>query len=159
MLPVLLFLLELNTGDLMAQERRDSDLFLTLQRHDSLFFERGFNLCDTNYLKQALDSEFVFYHDQSGIENKDQLIRSTIKYLCSDPNNKPIRKVRKESLEVYALYDHGKLYGAVQSGIHDFYLRSPNKPDVQTGTARFTHVYLLENGNWILKEALSFEHK
>ena len=106
LLPSILFILNFNVENLLAQERRDSDLFLTMQHHDSLFFERGFNLCDTNYLKQAISKDFVFYHDQSGIENLTQFLNSTKKYLCSDWNNKPIRKVRKESLEVYALYDH-----------------------------------------------------
>lgn len=142
-----------------AQAARDSELFMTMQRHDSIFFERGFNLCDTIFLMQATHKDLVFYHDRSGIVNKTQFLQSTSKNLCNDWNNKPIRKVRKESLEVYPLYNQGKLYGVVQFGVHDFYMRRPNKPDVLTGTAKFTHLYLLEGGNWILKEVLSFDHK
>lgn len=60
---------------------------------------------------------------------------------------------------MYPLYSEGKLYGVVQTGIHDFYLREANKPDVFTAEAKFTHVYLLINNEWILKEVLSFDHK
>jgi hypothetical protein len=146
-------------GNAAAQMPRDSELFLTMQRHDSTFFERAFNSCDTNFLKQAIHADLVFYHDRGGIQNKTQFLTNAIKNLCSDWNNKPIRKVRKESLEVYPLYNEGKLYGVVQSGVHDFYIRKPGTSDTLTGTAKFTHVYLLEKDKWILKEVLSFDHK
>jgi hypothetical protein len=39
------------------------------------------------------------------------------------------------------------------------YIREKNKVDVHTSRAKFTHLYLLENGNWLLKEVvLSFDH-
>ena len=158
-LPGLIIFFLLLTNAATAQVAHDSELFIALQRHDSIFFERGFNLCDTNYLKQAIHKDLVFYHDQGGISNKVQFMENTKKNLCSDWNNKPIRKVRKESLEVYPLFDNGKLYGVVQSGVHDFFKRVPGNPDVYSGTARFTHVYLLEGSDWILKEVLSFDHK
>jgi hypothetical protein len=99
-LPGLLFIFICSAGNVWAQVARDSELFMTMQRHDSIFFERGFNLCDTNFLRQVTHKDLVFYHDRSGIQNKAQFLHSTSKYLCSDWNNKPIRKVRKESLEV-----------------------------------------------------------
>ncbi len=154
---IIIYLLFSNAAT--AQVPHDSELFIALQRHDSIFFERGFNSCDTNYLKQAIHKDLVFYHDKAGVSNKAQFMESTRNNLCSDWNNKPIRKVRKESLEVYPLYDNGKLYGVVQSGVHDFFMRVPGKPDAYSGTAKFTHVYLLEGTNWILKEVLSFDHK
>lgn len=142
-----------------AQVAHDTELYLTMQRHDSIFFERGFNLCDTAYLTKATHNDLVFYHDRSGISNKAQFLENTMKYLCNDWNNKPVRKVRKETLEVYPLYNEEKLYAVVHSGVHDFYIRSPDKKDEFTGSAKFTHVYLLEGSDWILKEVLSFDHK
>lgn len=101
----------------------------------------------------------IFYHDQGGIQNKKTFLENTKRNLCSGGSRKPIRKVKAESLEVYPLYDNGKLYGVVQTGIHDFYLREANKADVFTAEAKFTHIYLLINNEWILKEVLSFDHK
>ena len=154
-----LTILLLSAVSTFAQLARDSELFITMQKHDSVFFERGFNLCDTNYLKLATHKDLIFYHDQGGMQDKTEFLSRVRKNLCSDPNNKPIRKVRKESLEVYPLYNEGKLYGVVQSGIHDFYRRQAGKPDEPSGTAKFTHVYLLENGQWVLRDVLSFDHK
>jgi hypothetical protein len=141
-----------------AQETKTSELFLTLKKVDSTFFERGFNQCDIDFIDQSIHKDLLFYHDKSGIQDRKAFIENTKKYLCSNPNKKQIRKVVVESLEVYPMYNNGVLYGAIQSGIHEFYIREPNKEDVVTGIAKFTHLYLLENGKWLLKEVFSFDH-
>lgn len=141
-----------------AQEAKASELFLTLKKVDSTFFERGFNQCDLDFIDKTIHQDLMFYHDKSGIQDRKAFMDNTKKYLCSDPNKKPIRKVIVESLEVFPLYNNGFLYGAIQSGVHDFYLREPNKEDVLTGTAKFTHLYLLVDGKWILREVFSFDH-
>lgn len=153
-----LILLFVSVNFAFAQVSKSSELFLALQKHDSIFFERCFNQCDSVFLMKMTDKDLVFYHDRGGIQNKKKFLENTRKNLCSDNTKKPIRKVRKESLEVYPLYNDDVLYGVVQNGIHDFYIREPNKEDKYTGTAKFTHVYLLENKEWILKEVLSFDH-
>jgi hypothetical protein len=142
-----------------AQESKTSELYLTLKKVDSIFFERSFNQCDMVYLEKAIHKDLNFYHDQGGIQNRQQFLDAVKNNLCATPDNKPIRKVDAASLEVFPMHNNGVLYGAIQTGIHHFYRRQPNKPDEHTGIARFTHLYLLENGNWILREVLSYDHK
>ncbi|MFN3968764.1 nuclear transport factor 2 family protein [Flavobacterium sp.] len=151
-------LLLVSTFVTKAQVSKTSELFLTLKKLDSTFFERGFNQCDLDFIDKAIHQDLMFYHDKSGIQNRKAFMDNTKKYLCSEANKKPIRKVIVESLEVFPMYNNGILYGAIQSGIHDFYLREPNKEDVLTGSAKFTHLYLLEGGKWLLKEVFSFDH-
>jgi hypothetical protein len=43
--------------------------------------------------------------------------------------------------------------------VHLFYLREKGKEDVWTNIARFTSVWLLENGTWKLSEVLSYDHQ
>lgn len=155
---ILLILVLVATTISKAQEAKTSELFLTLKKVDSTFFERGFNQCDLDFIDKAIHKDLMFYHDKSGIQDRKTFFENTKKYLCSDTNKKPIRKVIAESLEVFPLYDNGVLYGAIQSGIHDFYIREPNKEDVLTGSAKFTHLYLLVDGQWILREVFSFDH-
>lgn len=156
LLSVLILMISINLAN--GQVAKNSEIFLTLKKQDSIFFERSFNLCDLEYLKSAVDKDLMFYHDQSGIQNRNIFIENTKKYICGDTIRKPIRKVEEESLEVFPMYNNGVLYGAIQSGIHDFYIREKDKVDVHTSRAKFTHLYLLENGNWLLKEVLSFDH-
>lgn len=151
----LIFSLNLAHG----QAARNSELFLLLKKQDSTFFERGFNQCDLAYLEAAIHPELRFYHDQSGIQDRTVFFENIRKYICSDPTKKPIRKAEEQSLEVFPLYNNGVLYGAIQRGVRHFFIREAGKADVQTSSAKFTHLYLLENGKWLLKEVLSFNHQ
>jgi hypothetical protein len=153
----LIFISNLNLA--IGQVSKNSEIFLTLKKQDSIFFERSFNLCDMDYLKNAIHNDLIFYHDQGGIQNRASFLENTRNNICSDFNKKPIRKVIEESLEVYPMYNDGVIYGAIQTGLHDFYIREANKADKKTSTAKFIHLYLLINGNWILKEVMSFDHK
>ena len=142
-----------------AQVSKDSKLFKELKKQDSIFFERSFNLCDSTYTKKAVSDGLRFYHDQSGFQDKAQFLDNTRKYLCSNPDKKPIRKLVEGSLEVFPLYENGVLYGAIQQGLHEFYIREPQKYDVKTGMARFIAVWILKEQDWILEEVLSYDHK
>ena len=143
----------------LGQSAQSPDLFAQLKKQDSIFFERSFNQCDIAYLDKTTHPELVFFHDQGGIQHKVEFLKAVRENICANPNQKPIRKVEENSLEVFPLYNNGKLYGAIQHGVHYFYIREPNKPDRHTSTAKFTHVWLLDNGNWLLKEVLSYDHR
>lgn len=141
-----------------TEEAKNSALFLALQEQDRIFFERAFNQCDIEYLEKAIASDFRMYHDKGGPQDRAQFLSNVKKNICATPDKKPIRKLEEGSLQLYPLYNGNSLYGVIQTGIHHFYIREPNKKDVHTGTASFTHIYLLENGQWILKESLSYDH-
>lgn len=142
-----------------AQMSRNSSLFLELKKQDSVFFERGFNRCDLEYLEKTVADDLRFYHDKGGYQDKSVFMDNTKKNICSAGNRKPIRKVDEQSLTVYPLYNDGKLYGAIQSGIHYFYIREAGKADVWTNTARFTSVWILDGAVWKLRDVLSYDHQ
>ncbi|HIB38434.1 class A beta-lactamase-related serine hydrolase [Mesonia sp.] len=146
-----------------AQLPKESALFKTLQEQDSIFFERGFNQCDLTYLDQHTSDKLRFYHDQSGFQDKKTFFENTKKYICTENGSKPIRKVEVESLEVFPLanplQDNGKIYGAIQQGVHHFFLRSEDGEEKWTSTAKFTHVWVLEDDSWKLSEVLSYNHQ
>jgi CubicO group peptidase (beta-lactamase class C family) len=56
------------------------------------------------------------------------------------------------------LKKNGVIYGAVQTGTHVFYALEQEKPEYVTSIASFTHVWLLENGQWRLTRGLSYNH-
>lgn len=156
---LLCFFVVCTTGSLNAQELSAQDLFETLRKQDSIFFENAFNLCDLKYLENAIHPEIIFYHDQAGIQNRSEFLLAVRNNICADRTRKPVRKVDRGSLQVFPLYKGGQLYGAIQTGVHDFYIREQGKQDLHTSTARFTHVWMLDSGKWLLKEVLSYDHK
>lgn len=151
--------LALSIFSVKAQTDKNSDLFIELKKQDSIFFERGFNKCDLDYLESRITEDLKFYHDQSGFQDKNAFFENTQKFICSDSEKKPIRKVDTNSLEVFPLYNNGELYGAIQKGIHHFYLRENGKEDLWTSTAKFTHIWILDNEIWKLSEVLSYYHQ
>lgn len=146
-------------GNFNAQIDKKSALFLELKKQDSLFFERGFNQCDLVYLEKTIDNQLKFYHDNGGFQNKKIFLERMKQNVCSNPNQKPTRKVIESSLEVFPLYNDGVLYGAIQSGDHQFYTREKNKEDVLGGRAKFTSVWLKKNNSWLMSDVLSYDHK
>ena len=142
-----------------AQIPKDSDLFIQLKKADSLFFEEGFNRCNFETLETYIPNDFEFYHDENGVQNKEQFLTSFRESICSNTERKPIRKVVKESLEVFRLKNNGETYGAIQKGIHLFYIKEPNKELYLTNIAKFTSLWNLDNGNWKLSRVLSYDHK
>ncbi len=129
-----------------------------LQTNDSLLFELGFNQCDTNQVRNLTSSDFELYHDQAGITNSRAAFIQSIVGLCS-MDYRPTREPDINSFKVHLLKQNGKVYGAIQNGTHRFYGEEENKPKYLTSTADFTHLWVLEDGNWKLRRVLSFNHQ
>jgi hypothetical protein len=157
-LGIIFLILLLSIGNLRAQIDKNSPLFIELKKQDSVFFERGFNNCDIPYLEKSVDDNLKFYHDNGGFQGKKLFLEKTKQNICGNPNQKPIRKVIENSLEVFPLYNNGELYGAIQSGEHRFYIREKGKQDALGGQAKFTTVWTKKNGEWIMSDILSYDH-
>ncbi|TNE65971.1 MAG: nuclear transport factor 2 family protein [Bacteroidetes bacterium] len=146
-------------GVLPAQVDTSDPLFSQLEKMDSILFEAGFNNCRIDDMEPFISEDLEFFHDQSGVTtSKAEFLQAVRQNICGDPAHKPIRKLVAGSLEVFPLYQEGVLYGAIQRGVHDFYISEPGKVLYQTGTARFTHVWILDGEKWILKRVLSYDH-
>lgn len=142
-----------------AQVDSNSDLYKQLKKNDSLIFESSFNKCKIADVEPLISEDFEFYHDQGGITNtKKKFLVSIEKNICSNPKSKPHRKLVAGSLKVFPLYKNGHLYGAIQTGTHNFYLIEENKTR-PTVSALFTHLWILENKKWMLKRVLSYHHQ
>jgi len=133
-----------------AQVEKSSELFKTLQENDRFLFEEGFNKCDISQFEKFISDDMEFYHDQSGIINsKKEFMDNTRNGLCKKGFKKNDRVLVKDSLQVFAMYNQGTLYGAIQTGVHKF----------GNSDAKFMHLWLLEDSEWKLARVLSFEHK
>lgn len=146
-----------------SQVAKQSELYELLKEKDSLLFDAAFNRCDTDTMKDLFTEDFEFYHDKSGSTmGRESFLAPTIERCASrnpaDPQYSK-RMLVENSLEVYPLYDKGDLYGAIQQGIHRFEFLN-NRREYQCGdTAKFTHLWVLEGGDWKIKRELSYDHQ
>lgn len=152
---VLLFL----TFSAYCQVDKSDDLYKTIKEKDSLLFNIGFNTCNIEILKGLISQEFTFYHDQSGItKSKDAFIENVKHGLCKLPY-KAIRMLTQGSTSIYPLHSKDNIYGAIQNGEHYFYALEGSNQKYLTSTAKFIHVWVIENGVWKLRSVLSFDHR
>ena len=68
------------------------------------------------------------------------------------------RELLPQSTEIYALYNNGILYGAIQEGIHQFFEKQVDKPENSEAQPSLPCL-AFRNGEWKLSKVLSFEHK
>ena len=143
-----------------SQVEPSSELYQNIKKIDSILFENGFNKCVLSDMEAYISEDLEFYHDQSGPSTtKKDFFKALEQNICSNPDMKPIRKLIESSVEVFPLYNNGVLYGAIQNGLHEFYMKEINKEVYLTSTATFTHLYILKNETWQLKRVLSYNHK
>ena len=140
---------------LHAQDSLEVDIL----KMDSLLFEGCFNNCDAELLEDIIAEDFEFYHDEGGINERADFISGFEKNICFSDDFKPIRKLQVGSTEVFPMKSGGIIYGAIQKGKHEFYIKEPEKEMYLTNLAEFVHLWILEEDQWKLKRVLSFDHK
>ncbi|WP_353777829.1 nuclear transport factor 2 family protein [Winogradskyella sp. 3972H.M.0a.05] len=144
-----------------AQVSTYSELFRTLKSKDSLLFDVAFNTCNTQVLESLIAEDLEFYHDQGGITNSKSKFMDVMKNGICNPDNPTTsrRELVAGSLEVFPLYENGKLYGALQNGSHRFFEKLGDNPETKGSIAKFSHLWIKENGNWLVKRVISYDHK
>ena len=142
-----------------SQTEQSNNLYAELKVLDSLLFEEGFNKCRLTVVDSIVSTDFEFYHDQNGMQDKPLFLKGFKESLCSTSERKPIRKLVKGSLDVFPLYNEGILYGAIQNGVHEFYIKEPEKELYKTNIAPFTSLWIIEKNQWKLKRVLSYDHQ
>jgi CubicO group peptidase (beta-lactamase class C family) len=145
---------------LQAQVNHDSDLYKTILSNDSLLFNIGFNTCDISQFENLLSEKFEFFHDKDSISRKPGFLYNLRNGLCKSPlTYQSRRELVIGSTEIYPLYTNKVLYGAVQTGNHKFYETLAGEKENYASSAKFTHVWLLENGIWKLNKSFSYDHQ
>ncbi len=143
-----------------TQVDRKTELYKTILQKDSLLFDVGFNTCDITQFERLLSEDFEFYHDTDSISRKVKFLNDIKNGLCASPTTyQSRRELNKKKTEIFPLYKDSVLYGAIQIGEHSFYENIEGNPERLASTAKFTHLWILENGEWKLLRSLSYDHQ
>jgi hypothetical protein len=144
-----------------SQAEENSVIFKELKVKDSILFEISFNKCQLEAINNLIAEDLEFYHDKGGIiDSKSKFIEVMKNGICDKSNDyKSRRELAEGSLKVFPLYNNGNLYGALQTGVHRFFESYKSEPEKAGSTALFSHLWLRENEEWILKRIISYDHK
>ncbi|MBV8255550.1 MAG: nuclear transport factor 2 family protein [Chitinophaga sp.] len=148
------------SGTLSAGQPKGVYVASVILRCDSLFW-KAYNDCDINRFQAYLSSDVEFYHDIGGpLFGLPALTASVKNNLCKDREH---FKLRREAVpgtvKVYELEKDHEVYGAVISGEHRFYITENGKPEYLSGIARFTHIWILQHGEWKMTRIISYDHQ
>ncbi|GEP97104.1 nuclear transport factor 2 family protein [Chitinophaga cymbidii] len=133
-------------------------LTATILEKDSLFWQ-AYNQCDLPAFRQFFTDDVEFYHDKGGLtQGADRLTSNMKANLCSNTGFGLRREVIEGSVKVYPLQQSDTIYGAIISGDHVFYILEKGKAERLDGQAKFTHVWVLKNGEWKMSRVLSYDH-
>jgi hypothetical protein len=134
---------------LKAQKHVDHELFNTIYKQDSAWFD-AFNTKNLPEFKKYVDSSLEFYHDNSGLTNYTQNINAFTSIFKNVPDLK--RSLIKETMEVYPIPN----YGAVQIAQHRFCHLENGKMDC--GVFKFIHVWKQTQTGWKVTRIISVDH-
>jgi hypothetical protein len=137
----------------------NKNLTATILHLDSLFW-KTYNECNIEENARYYTNDILFYHDKGGVTRGNQALKEALKKnICGNPN----QKIRRESLvgtvNVFPMRNGNKMYGAILSGEHYFYVSQKGKPEKREGLANFTHLWILENNEWKMSYVLSYNHR
>lgn len=142
----------------LSMAQTDKELSNIITQQDSLFWN-AYNTCDTVKMGSFFTEDVEFYHDKGGITlGLPALVHTFSKNLCSNSNFRIKRDAVEGSYKVFPMKQNGVIYGAILSGEHVFYILEPGKDERIDGLAKFTHLWLLQNGVWKMKRVLSYDH-
>jgi ketosteroid isomerase-like protein len=150
-------LLCLQAATSFAQDARS--VHAEIAQADREFFKAVFDTCDADAVGEMIVDDFEFFHDKWGqIANSKAEFVAAIRGACERQAAGTDFKARRElvagSMAVFVMNN----YGALQTGNHRFFKVEPGKADVPTEHARFTHLWRLQDGRWLLARVISYDH-
>ena len=129
-----------------------TELYNTIADLDISMFD-AFNKREISVLQSFLSEDLEFYHDLGGVTNYNQNIEAFKKTFVSD--RKLRRELVKGSMEVYPIKD----FGAVQTGVHRFYVTEKGQKEKLSSEAKFVNLWQNRNEVWKITKIISYGHR
>jgi ketosteroid isomerase-like protein len=133
-----------------------NSLVREIKEMDTRLFDAIFKDCDLAHVKDLVTDDFEFYHDRGGLiaTNRAQFVDIRRK-TCERQKSGQERRSRREliTMEVYPLSG----YGAIQTGVHRFFIIRENQVEEAGDIAKFTHVWRKVGDGWRIARVLSYD--
>jgi len=143
----ILFISQFSYSQKTEENPPRQSLYKQIVQMDSLLFSVAFNQCDLEIYKKIMSPDLEFYDDRSGLNTSIEKEIASFKDRCS----KPFKVTRNlVNTSVHVLGD----YGAVQLGEHNFLV-----DDKVVENAMFITIWERRENSWIVKRAVSYDHK
>jgi CubicO group peptidase (beta-lactamase class C family) len=125
------------------------NLYDTISGLDSIYTD-AYNTKNIEKLKTLFSTELKFFQDSTGYADYAQHIKIFEEKFSR--KKKMRRELLKESLEVYPV----KNFGAIEIGIHNFYVREEGQTEKLDSRLNFVHVWQYKDGKWKIVQIISY---
>lgn len=161
-IPIRIYLFTLSllfTCTIPAWSQDETEKTKAIIFHSDSLFWNAYNTCDIEKFTVFFSDDIEFYHDKGGVTNGNAAFAESFKKnLCNNPDFRLRREVVDGTVKVYPLAKDNKIYGAIISGEHVFYVTEKGKSEYLDGRANFTHLWMLKEGAWKMTRVLSYNH-
>lgn len=140
-------------------QENDEQLTKLILQKDSAFW-LAYNACDVPTMQKSVTTDLEFYHDKGGITLGDSLFAATFtNNICKYRDSFSLRREEVTgTVQVYPMHNNGKIYGALISGEHLFYIKNKGHDEHAEGLAKFSQLWVLKDGEWKMSRVLSYDH-
>ncbi len=154
-----LLVLAIGFPQMAHSQENDEQLTRLILQKDSAFW-RAYNECDVPAMQKFVTTDLEFYHDKGGITLGDSLFAATFRNnICKYRDSFSLRREEvTRTVHVYPMHSNGKIYGALISGEHLFYIKNKGQEEHAEGLAKFTQLWVVNNGEWKMSRVLSYDH-
>jgi ketosteroid isomerase-like protein len=128
-------------------------LYATIAARDSALFD-AFNRCDTTAIGAFFTDDLEFYHDWNGAIGPRTRFLEGFTDACRK-HELGRRELLSGTMEVHPMRN----VGAVQIGVHRFFIRTPGGGETPGSTAKFVMLWRNSDGVWRISRVLSFDHR
>ena len=138
-------------------QNTDAELTARILHLDSLFWQ-SYNTCDTTSMRKYFTEDLQFYHDKGGPSYDYQtMVNAFTRNICNG-GYKLRREAVPGTVKVYPMRNNDAIYGALISGEHYFYTTEKGQSEKRVGLAKFSQLWLKQQGVWKMSIVLSFDH-
>ena len=158
-LPVLVAALMQGAPSPAVKVPEGAALTAAIAARDAEFFATQFDRCEPERIAAMVTPDLEFYHDIGGrVAVTGEAYVADYRKACEARKSPDAWRSRRElvagTMKVYPIPG----YGAVEEGTHLFYERQGDGPEKLVGRARFSALWKLENGRWLLARVFSIDH-
>lgn len=131
-----------------------SDITEKLARMDSSMFAVAYK-CKPGEMATYFTDDLEFYHDLGGATISLSAFMENLKRnFCGERKVELRRELVSGSMNTYEFEG-----GAIQEGVHRFYVKENGQNEKLDGIARFIHIWLYQDGKWKISRVLSLDHR
>ncbi len=125
----------------------------------AILFDAIFVDCDPDAVAATIAADFEFHHDRWGTiaDSRNVFVdhlRDQCRRRASGEESGSRRELAAGTQRVFPIGEDG----ALETGVHRFYVPAANGGETLTGIARYTHLWRRENDAWVVARILSYEH-